>query len=237
MSRSLRIVVVSLACTVPAIGSLIYFVYLEDHWTAPWVYSGVKLFTIFWPLIFFRALLPSEDTNLRRLIRLTPRIAAWGIGSGLLVAAAAWLLFESSAGEAFARHAAAIQRKARDLGFDTYYLAFALFLSIVHSAMEELYWRWFVFGSLRALTAGPARSTRFAHIVAASAFAAHHLVILAQFFPMEIAFGCAAGVWVGGLMWSVLYARHASLAGAWLSHMVIDLAIMGIGYKLLFPAA
>jgi len=44
----------------------------------------------------------------------------------------------------------------------------------------------------------------------------------------------AAGVAVGGLVWSWQYERQNSIAGAWLSHLLVDAAIMYIGYGLLF---
>ena len=47
----------------------------------------------------------------------------------------------------------------------------------------------------------------------------------------------AALVGVGGVIWSLLYARQRTLLGAWISHLLVDVGIMALGYKLIFAAA
>jgi len=42
---------------------------------------------------------------------------------------------------------------------------------------------------------------------------------------------------VGGMIWSWMYLRQASLLGAWIAHMIVDFGILWIGYQLLFGAA
>src|SRR5262249_84918 len=82
------------------------------------------------------------------------------------------------------------------------YLLLAGFLSVIHSLLEEYYWRWFVFGWLRRLI------PRLAAMVLSSlAFMAHHVVILAVFFPGRFwtaALPLALAVAVGGFVWAWL---------------------------------
>ena len=68
------------------------------------------------------------------------------------------------------------------------------------------------------------------------AFASHHVVILNEYFPMTWAllFGCAVGA--GGAIWCVMFERQRTLMGAWISHVIADLGIMTIGYKILMQS-
>ena len=42
------------------------------------------------------------------------------------------------------------------------------------------------------------------------------------------------GVATGGAVWAWLYERTGSLWAAWLSHLLVDTAIMAVGYDLVF---
>ena len=106
-----------------------------------------------------------------------------------------------------------------------------VFLSLVNSAVEEFYWRWFVYGQLRRLL-----PVARAHALAGAAFAAHHVVESSPSSSPRgaLIFGVAVGL--GGVIMSVLYERRRTLCGAWVCHLVVDLGIMGIGYGLLLKA-
>jgi membrane protease YdiL (CAAX protease family) len=138
-------------------------------------------------------------------------------------------LMLSPVGEVVKSSAPSIRAKVVDFGLVKHYWAFALFLAVVHSLVEEYYWRWFVFGRLRLMTgAWPA------HLLAAAAFASHHVVMAVQFFPWGWGLFFGAAVGAGGLIWSLMLSRQKSLAGIWLSHMIVDLGILSIGHKLVF---
>jgi membrane protease YdiL (CAAX protease family) len=112
------------------------------------------------------------------------------------------------------------------------FLAVAVFYSVFHSLLEEYFWRWFVFGWLkRHLRLWPAL------MLASLAFMAHHVIVLAVYFPgvkkfFTLALPLSLGVAIGGGVWCWLYHKTGSLYAAWISHMLIDAAIMGIGYDL-----
>jgi hypothetical protein len=99
----------------------------------------------------------------------------------------------------------------------------------VNSLIEEYYWRWFLFGHLRQVV-----PVFLAYLLAGVAFAAHHVVITTQFFPMSWGLLIGAFVGVAGVIWSVMYARQQTIMGVWVSHIIADLGIMFIGYNLLF---
>ena len=110
------------------------------------------------------------------------------------------------------------------------YVGLAIFVCVIHAALEEYYWRWFVFGWMRRYLAfWPAA------LVAGLAFMAHHVVILVVFFPDQVwtlAVPLSVCVAVGGVVWAWFYERYGSLAAAWLCHGLIDLGIMLVGWHM-----
>jgi membrane protease YdiL (CAAX protease family) len=113
------------------------------------------------------------------------------------------------------------------------YLLLGAFLSVLHSGLEEYYWRWFVFGGMRRyLPFAPAA------VLAGLAFMAHHVVILVVYFPNQLwtlAIPFSLGVAVGGIAWAWLYERSGSLIAPWLSHALVDAGILWIGYDMVRP--
>ncbi|MFO0969762.1 MAG: CPBP family intramembrane glutamic endopeptidase [Gemmataceae bacterium] len=111
------------------------------------------------------------------------------------------------------------------------FLTFAVGLSVVHSLLEEYYWRWFVFGRLRG-----EMPWLGAAAVSGLAFMSHHVIVLTYYLPGYFWIGVAPFslcVAVGGFVWAVLYHKYDNLYAAWLSHLLIDAAIMGVGWDLL----
>jgi membrane protease YdiL (CAAX protease family) len=141
---------------------------------------------------------------------------------------AAWSAFEPVAYEVWERlevlHAATPAR----------YLVMAALLGVAHSLFEEVYWRWFALGELSRRLPAPA-----ALAVGSLAFASHHWIVIDSFLagahrwtatlPLTLA------VAVAGAVWGWLYQRHGALLPAWLSHLLADVAILGVGYHLLWP--
>jgi membrane protease YdiL (CAAX protease family) len=170
-----------------------------------------------------------------------PTLPTWrgleyGLGFGVLVAAATFLLYY-----AFLRHtsllAAAtvpLRSKLEQLGMDSPagFWLLAAFLTVLHSLLEEYYWRWFVFGWLRR------QVPLFAALVIASlGFMAHHVIILAVFLPgyfLSAVVPFSLCIAVGGAFWAWLYDRTGSIYAPWISHLLVDAAIMAVGYNLLF---
>jgi uncharacterized protein len=167
----------------------------------------------------------------------TARGLGYGLGFGLLVGACVWglyLLLRRYTPWLDATPAAA-HRKLAEFGLDTPqgFLALAAFVALAHSLFEEYYWRWFVFGRLRRYL-----PTAAAVVLSSLAFMGHHVVVLGVYFPgrfVTLALPLALGVAVGGGVWAWLYARTNSLYAPWLSHVLIDAAIMAVGYDMLAP--
>lgn len=221
------------ALGIPCLGALLYFVWFaHSHWVQP-VYAGVKLYTIVWPVIAVWWILREDLQEFRRLLVFRKRILLEGAGWGMLMSSAIVVVLLSPLGEAVREQAGVVRDKAEQMGVVSQFILFGLLISMLHSFLEEYYWRWFVFGHLHRFM----KSKLLAHVVGAFGFAAHHIVVTTQFFDgaMGWIFGIAVGV--GGGIWSWLMIRHRSLIGAWISHIIVDLTLMSIGYWLIFHVA
>lgn len=109
------------------------------------------------------------------------------------------------------------------------YAALGAFYSIVHSGLEEYYWRWFVFGRLQKML--PLVS---AIALSSVGFMLHHVILLGTYFnwafvPVAL---FSVAIAVGGAVWAWLYHRSGSLFGPWMGHLVIDAGIFLVGYDL-----
>ena len=154
---------------------------------------------------------------------------------GLAVAAAMLLLYYAwlSSAEFFFAAAEEIKEKISGLQVDVpwKFALLGVFYSLVHSLLEEYYWRWFVFGQLREVCRLPA-----AIVLSAIGFAAHHVIVLACYFGIgsPITWLFSLGIAIGGAVWAWMYEQSRSLLGPWLSHLLVDAAIFAIGYQIAF---
>jgi membrane protease YdiL (CAAX protease family) len=115
------------------------------------------------------------------------------------------------------------------LGTPVRYLGFAVYLSLINALVEEYVWRWFVFRKTEALVRGYS-----AVVLSALFFTAHHVFALAAQMPWLVTVLSSIGVFVGGAVWSWCYLRFRSIWPGYVSHLVADVAIFWIGWRLLF---
>jgi membrane protease YdiL (CAAX protease family) len=129
-----------------------------------------------------------------------------------------------------------VRAKVLGMGIDTpaRFAVLAVFYALVHSFLEEYFWRWYVFSELR-------RFTRDGTAIALSSlgFMAHHVIVLGLYFREAwwLTLLLSASVAIGGVVWAWLYRRSGSLLGPWLSHALVDAAIMAIGYQMIWGFA
>jgi hypothetical protein len=112
------------------------------------------------------------------------------------------------------------------------YVALAVFYSVVHSLLEEYYWRWFVFAELAKMTRLDA-----AILISSVGFMAHHVIVLGTFFGFAspLTWFFSACVALGGAVWASMYHRWRSLYPIWIGHFFVDAAIFWVGYDLVGP--
>ncbi len=216
------------ACLFPTFATWLYFIRLSGtEWATP-AYAATKVIQFAFPVVWL--LLMGEGPK-------TPRKA--GTGKGLLLGLVSGAVFVAAAlafwrpildaSPAFERAPAAVSAKIAGFGIDSglKFLLLAVFYSVVHSFLEEYYWRWFVFGRLRRRLPFGA-----AGVVSSLAFTAHHVLVVGHFLGSFglLTFLISLVVTGAGLVWSWLFERTGRLAGPWLSHALADAVLMWIGY-------
>jgi membrane protease YdiL (CAAX protease family) len=225
------------ALVFPSVMTWAYFVALPEIESRPGpafqvVYGIAKAVQLGLPLVFFWRTAPDQ----LRPSAPTTRGLGLGLLFGVVVAAgigglyAVWLRGHPLIAEAPAKiHAILVRMHVETPG---HFLMLAAALAIGHSLLEEYYWRWFVyFGLRRLLPFWPAL------LVGCAGFMAHHVILLAVYFPGPTAFVVlvvpfSLAVAVGGAFWSWLYERSGSFYAPWLSHLIVDAALMAVGYDL-----
>jgi uncharacterized protein len=243
IERLHRWLVLIIAMSFPAFMAWLYFVVLAAPATgaAPpiqsspvvvAVYALAKLVQLGLPLVWIWYFDPMS------FVALKPRWRglALGLGFGLLVAAGILLVYFGflRGGSLLERTPVLVQQKVTQFGAASRgrYLFLALFLAGVHSLLEEYYWRWFVFGELKQVV-----SVAPALLLSSLAFVAHHVIVLAVYFPAHLltaAIPFSLGVALGGGVWAWLYHTTGSLYSPWVSHLLVDAAIMAVGYDMIF---
>lgn len=110
-------------------------------------------------------------------------------------------------------------------------LLIASFYAFLHSGLEEIYWRAFVFREM-----AKRMPSSIALLVSSIGFMAHHIIVLAKYFGYSspLTYLCSAGVAIGGFWWGWLALKSNSLIPGWISHAIVDAAIFGVGFMLVF---
>jgi uncharacterized protein len=224
-----------LAMVYPSVMTLLEFIVLpasgqHDNPILPLVFAAGKLVQFGFPLLYVLCFQPGRV----RPSRPTSRGVGLGTVFGLVVAAGIIGLYFT-----WLRNTVLMtETPAKVHGWLTHmhlttperFLAMAAFLSVLHSFLEEYYWRWFVFGGLRKYL-----PEIVAVVLSSLAFMAHHVIILYVYLPGQfwtLAVPFSLGVAGGGMVWAWLYARTESLYAPWISHMLVDAALMIVGYEM-----
>lgn len=246
MSRTARAdtVAVVVAATFPLLLTWLYFVVLAGgpQPVQQTVYVVGKLlqfgFPAVWVLLVARRRgreTPPAPVDRPLLSRSASLLLGLAFGLGVMAAMLAvyrhWLKFDP----AIAAAAPRVLAKVSDFGVDNVakYCLLATFYSLPHSLLEEYYWRWFVFGRMQRLM-----PTWWAIGLSSVAFMGHHVIVLATYFGWAswTTWCFSLAVAGGGAAWAWLYANSRSLAGPWLSHLLVDVAIFVVGYDLVGAA-
>lgn len=218
----------------PTVLTWVYFIALADSPSGmqKGAYGIGKLIQFAFPLVFV-LVIRGERLQVRRIETGGLLLA---VGFGLLVGGAMLALYHlwlKPAGFFAGPVTEEIKHKLTSFGVKSLaaYAVLAVFYALVHSLLEEYYWRWFVFGRLRALVPLGAAVT-----ISSLGFALHHVLVLGKYFGWDspATWLFSAGVALGGAAWAIVYQRSKSLLGPWLSHLLVDGAIFSIGYDLMF---
>ncbi len=228
--KTLLLVILS---TLPFFASLIYFLPTEP---SPWfmnLLAFTKAFLFVCPLLFWKYLkLPGSWKDFGSLLK-GPKIFRQfilGIGWGILMSAVVFIAFESLSEMTRTEMLARVAKKISVLKIAEHFLIYGIVLSFVHSLLEEFYWRFFIFNAWKE------KLPQFkitAHLVAGLAFTLHHFTVTVHYFDLSFGMILGLGVWAAGVIWSCVYVKERSLLGVWISHIIVDLALISIGFKAL----
>ena len=218
---------------VPLVCALVYVVWVPHGNAGRSAWFVTKIWILCYPLFFFSMI------GLGGLVRREDRRAAWptwavviwtGLLTGVCISLIGCLMVITPVGDIVKTNSHNLVEKAEGLGFASRgrFLLVAAFITVLHSAMEEYYWRWFIYGHLRQMVGHwPG------HLIAAVAFTGHHLVLMSVLFPLPLALFLSFLVGLGGLIWTLMYEWQGTVLGCWLSHLVVDAFLMIVGYRLI----
>ncbi|WP_375509356.1 CPBP family intramembrane glutamic endopeptidase [uncultured Nostoc sp.] len=124
-----------------------------------------------------------------------------------------------------------VRDRAKQLGLGSFvvYLIGSAYWIFVNSLLEEIVWRWFVYRKCEMLVSSP-----LAVVLSALFFTIHHIVGLAAYFDWRATTLCSLGVFLAGAIWSWCYLTYCSIWPGYISHIFADIAILLIGWQLIF---
>ena len=160
-----------------------------------------------------------------------PRLGGMGVGalSGLAILAAiatgAWLAGVRTMDLDPLR--AAVEEMG--LGTRGAYLTAAAGWILGNSLVEEYVYRWFVLRQSEQLM-----SRAWAILMSAAVFTLHHVIAVSQYLNPLHSVLASSGVFIGGVIWASLYSHYRSIWPGWISHVLADIAVFGVGWWLLF---
>ncbi len=156
-----------------------------------------------------------------------------GLGVGLLVGlASAALIFVTYRVLGVGNiDPAALRVEAAEMGIGARwaYLTGAAYWIFVNSVIEEYVYRWFVQHQCEQLM-----TVKAAAVASAGIFTLHHVVALATYLDPGLTALASLGIFVAGLIWSVMYSRYRSVWPPWVAHAIADVAVFTCGWLLLF---
>ena len=233
--RAITVATLFVAMTLPLALAYVYFVVLggsgRPNLIQQAAYASGKTLQFAIPILFFALVVRRLPTWQRP----TSEGLLLGLGFGLFVGAVIIGVYYGGlhASPLLAQSPARIRRKLDEFGITSplEFLGLGFFIAVVHSFLEEYYWRWFVFGRLRTLMPmGPAI------VLSSLGFMAHHVIVIAAYVPDRFWTGvvpASLAVAAGGAVWAWLYQKAGSLIAPWVSHALIDAALFAIGWDLM----
>lgn len=190
------------------------------------VFTAVKIWGIGFPLLWVM----KTDSTALRLPKLKGSEIKLGLGLGIIMFGAIMLTYWLVGQQVI--NLTDIRAKATEVGITNpgVYLAGCVYWSFINSLVEELTWRGFVVSQCKILL-----PKTLAVIIAALCFTTHHSIALYGYtHNWLVVFLGSLGVFLAGVIWAWCYSYYRSITPGYISHILADLAIAIIGYRLLF---
>ena len=221
-----RRALISLLLLVPApsVGVLFGMILLPDTPAGKGIFMFSKVWILLLPALWFFFL---EGHRMPRS-RTEPGGFRTGWISGLAISA--FII----GGTLLGRHwvdAEYFRQMMAEIGLDrkAVYLGGAAYWVLINSVLEEYVWRWFVVRQFSRLF-----HPTGAVLASGLGFTVHHFIALQVYFSPPIAALCSLFICIGGIWWSWMFLRYKTIWPGWLSHAIVDVAVFGAGYYLIF---
>ena len=225
MIRNKSLLALVLLLPVPSLGVWVGMILIPDHWIGKGLFFCAKAWLLLLPLLW-RVRVERRTLSWSRPTEGGFAVAtAIGLGIAAIICAVYLTLGPRLIDPATVQAMGASTRLNEPL----FYGVGALYWITVNSVLEEYVWRWFVVEKFQDLF-----SSRTAILASALGFTLHHVVAMQHFLSGFVTIIAATGIFIGGAIWSWCYVRYRSIWPGYLSHALVDIAIFGIGYHLMF---
>ncbi|MEZ4816244.1 MAG: CPBP family intramembrane glutamic endopeptidase [Bdellovibrionota bacterium] len=229
----MKLFVLIVLSTLPFAASLLYFLPSEPHPLFMYLLGATKIFLFLSPILFWKHLkLPGSWKNFLSEVNCSApkRQILLGVLIGFIMSVPVLILFEWLPLDIRSEALLRISKKISLLNIKEHYFLYGIFLCLIHSLLEEFYWRFFIFNAWKKVKFS---SKAIPHLIAGFAFTLHHFSVTINYFDLKLGLLLGLGVWIAGIIWSFTYEKEKSLQAVWVSHILIDIAILSIGFKAL----
>ncbi len=209
----------------PSIGALSAMVLFPDTLLGKTIFALSKMWLFVFPLVW-HVFIFKNGISLS-----PPKKGGFGMGflTGIGISIAIIVVYWS-VGQKLFDHSVFIG-KMKEIGLASLpvYIGAAAYWILINSVLEEYVWRWFVVRQCETIV-----KPMPAVILSSLFFSLHHVVALQAYCGIAAVALCSVGVFVGGIVWSMIYVRYRSVWPSYLSHAIVDLCIFGIGASMIF---
>ncbi len=213
------------ALFIPTVFTYFYFIVFSKSFLGSVFFVLKSTFLITWPLlwIYLKYFKTDKNKNIKSSI-------ITGFVSGILIFLSSLLLY-FLLNKQFEIYKSTIINKLSDFKLNNLFLyfLFGFYMFIINSLIEEFYWRYFVFNGLKIKF-----SYILAGIIGSIGFTLHHIIILSQYFSISLTIILSSIVCIAGFIWCMTLQKSNNIIGPWISHIIADLIIIIIGYRLIF---
>ena len=225
MIRNKSLLALVLLLPVPSLGIWVGMILIPDHWIGKVLFFSAKAWLFLLPLVW-RLRVEHRGLSWSRPSQGGFAVAGGiGLGMAVIICAVYLTLGQRLIDPATVQAMGASTR----LNEPMVYGVGALYWITVNSVLEEYVWRWFVVEKFQDLF-----SSRMVIAASALGFTLHHVIAMQHFLSWFVTLIAAVGIFIGGAIWSWCYMRYQSIWPGYLSHAVVDMAVFGIGYHLMF---
>lgn len=243
----LHVLMVMTACVLPLIGALAYFVWWPGYESTKTVYSTFKTLQFALPILVWGLLTKNLLSRFRNLFYIElSRESRVPLARGPLfvgfISAIVFLIVGFGAYFIFFRDVLnvpgvrqALVEKLAEFGVQSAFgfCLLSFLIAVIHSLLEEYYWRGFVFVELQNYF-----SSAVAMWLSAFAFTLHHIVVIARYAKLEprllIILCASVVVFVCGYFWTRQFFTFRNIYTTWMSHIAADIVMLGIGYDIVY---